>query len=87
MKFITDADWHNLLSDLVTAALDPADPETAIAEIVSAFVAPESCRAEIEADDRATFARYVERECRTPSGRLDMDEVIAEAQTEEEKAA
>lgn len=100
MNYLPDANWHKLLADLVAAAHHPADPKVAIAELICGFVAPHSARAEIEADERAAFARYLkreadgraafarycEREIRTPSGRLDMDAIIAEARAAEAKA-
>lgn len=86
MKYLPDAEWHHLIAKLIAAAHSTADPRSAVAELVSSYVAPESSRADIEDDDRAIFARYVERETRTPSGQLNMDDVIAAAQATDGKA-
>lgn len=79
MKYLPDAEWHHLIAKLIAAAHNTADPRLAVAELVSGYVAPESRRADIEADDRAIFARYGERETRAPSGRLDLDKLMADA--------
>lgn len=37
---IDPSQWHQLVADLVAAAHDPADPETAIKELLCAHVMP-----------------------------------------------
>ncbi|WP_156114393.1 hypothetical protein [Paracoccus sanguinis] len=49
MTFIEDDAWTNLLTDLLDAAGDHADPETKLAEIISQYVAPEAARDDIAA--------------------------------------
>ena len=51
MTFIDHAAWTNLLSGLLGAAGDRADPETRLAEILAPYLAPEAARADIEEQD------------------------------------
>lgn len=49
-NYLPAAQWHYLIANLVAAAHHPADPQTAVAEIICGFVAPESARNDIEAE-------------------------------------
>lgn len=56
--YLADDAWLKLAADLVKAADHPADPETAVKEILAnANIMPESSRADVEAEAFDTLPR------------------------------
>ena len=49
MKYLADPHFDYLIRNLIAAAYDPADPVSAVEELVFQFVMPASCRADVEA--------------------------------------